>query len=48
MSRENNDSKICSARTTYYIYINKLILSLAYTKINPQTTKKKNSVAYGK
>ena len=25
MSRENNDSKICSARTTYYIYINKLI-----------------------
>lgn len=37
MSRENNDSKICSFGTTYYIYIHKLILSLAYTKINPQS-----------
>lgn len=44
------DSKTYSARTTYYIYIKKLILLLDYTKIKPQNNqkKKKNSVADGK
>lgn len=35
------DSKTYSARTTYYIYIKKLILLLDYTKIKPQNNQKK-------